>query len=125
MNKQEIEKAIETITIIHEHIDLECDLNEDLTRYYSTIISALQQQLTNGWISVSERLPNTEECNLYHKMHPCHRQFICTIKIKGTLQTRQLFFSKVFGWMYGPDDYNQHVIAWRSLPEPYKEVSNE
>lgn len=80
-----------------------------------------EKQLNNGWIPVSERSPNEEECNLYEVMHPCHRQFICTVKIgEYEPQTRQLFFSKVFGWKYGPEDYNEHVIAWQPLPEVWK-----
>ena len=80
------------------------------------------EQTNIEWIPISKRLPNDKECNLYDVTHPCHRQFICTVKIgEYEPQTRQLFFSKVFGWKYGPEDYNDCVIAWQPLPTPYKE----
>lgn len=79
-----------------------------------------------GWIPVSERLPNEEECEKFDIGHPNSRKFLCTIKIGDyEPQIRELYFSKLFGWKYGPEDYNEHVIAWQPLPESYKEGSNE
>jgi hypothetical protein len=87
----------------------------------NTAIEALEKQMMDRWIPITERLPNEEECNIYTVMHPYYRQFICTIEIKSEVQTRQLFYSKVFGWEYGPEDYNKFVTAWKPLTEPYKE----
>ena len=103
---------------------------EDTKKYHNNnieslnlAIKTLEKQLTNSWIPVSERLPNDEECNKFDLMHPNHRKFICTIKIADyEPQTRELYFSEIFGWKYGPEDYNKYVIAWMSIPESYKEV---
>jgi len=89
-------------------------------------IKALEKQVNNGWIPVSERLPNNEECYKFDKNHPSRRKFLCSIKIKNYEPiTRELHFSEIFGWKYGPADYNKYVIAWQELPEPYKEGENE
>jgi len=90
------------------------------------IIEALRDQLNNGWIPVSDRLPNKEECNKFDDIkHPNYRKFLCTIKIADyEPQTRELYFSKIFGWKYGPTDYNKYVIAWQPLPETYREGEN-
>lgn len=53
MNKQEIEKAL-------KHVDDKLSgFSEDgkLRKIYASIREALTQQLNNGWIPVSERLP--------------------------------------------------------------------
>lgn len=84
------------------------------------IVERVAAEYNNGWIPCSERLPSESECEKYEIQHPCHRQFMCTIKIKDSVQTRQLFYSKVFGWKYGPEDYNKYVIAWQPLPQPYE-----
>lgn len=95
------------------------DERQELYKAIETI-----EQTNIEWIPCSDRLPNEEECNLYEATHPCHRQFICTVKIgEYEPQTRQLFFSKIAGWKYGPEDYNKYVTHWQPLPEPYKEVS--
>lgn len=53
MNKQEIEKAIEFLS---RYKDDEV-YTEQCISSHMMAISALQQQLTNGWIPVTERLP--------------------------------------------------------------------
>lgn len=72
------------------------------------------------WIPISKRLPNNVECNKFDIEHSNHRRFLCTIKIPGYEPlVRELFFSEVFGWKYGAEDYNEYVVAWRALPVPY------
>ncbi len=87
-----------------------------------------KKQLNSGWIPVSERLPNEEECNKHKtdELSANYRKFLCTIKIQDyESQTRELYFSEIWGWKYGAEDYNKYVIAWQPLPEPYKEVEDE
>lgn len=99
----------------------------ELILAYETAVSVLEKQLNGGWILVSERLPNEKECNRFDDIrHPNYRKFLCTIKIADyESQIRELYLSKIFGWKYGPEDYNEYVIAWQPLPEKYREVENE
>lgn len=95
------------------------------TSYLVRLIKKFDKANNNGWIPVSERLPSKGECSTFDVTHPNYRKFLCTIKIADyELITRELYFSKIFGWKYGPEDYNEHVIAWQNLTEPYKEVLN-
>lgn len=119
MNKQEIENAIKVLASFDRTEDIE------LRDAVEIAVPILEKQLNNGWIPVSERLPNEEECNLYDVMHPCHRQFICTVKVENyEPQTRQLFFSDIFGWKYGLGDYNEYVMAWQPPPSVWKGENN-
>lgn len=97
--------------------------NEEIISKMAKRLKAFEENTFNmGWISVSERLPNEEECDKFDILHPLNRKFLCTIKIGDfNPEPRLMFFSKVFGWKYGADDYNEYVIAWQPLPEPYKE----
>ncbi len=114
------------ISIVMKNTKLMNELQEN-----EEIISKMAKRLksfegntfNSGWIPISERLPNDEECDKYDNSHPLSRKFLCTIKIGDfNPEPRLMFFSKVFGWKYGADDYNKYVIAWQPLPEPYKEV---
>jgi len=93
------------------------------TSYLVMLIKKFDKENNNGWIPVSNRLPNKKECNKFDDcMHSNYRKFLCTIKIADYEPiTRELYYSKIFGWKYGPSDYNKYVIAWQPLPEPYKE----
>ncbi|MDF2880168.1 MAG: hypothetical protein K0R54_725 [Clostridiaceae bacterium] len=83
-------------------------------------MSDIKKKLNGSWIPVEERLPSEEECKKFDVEHPNYRSFICTIKIADyEPQTRTIFFSEIFGWKYGAEDYNRYVTAWQTLPEPY------
>lgn len=99
--------------------------NEELISKMAKRLKAFEENIFNiGWISVNKRLPSDEECSKYDNLHPLNRKFLCTIKIGDfNPEPRLLFYSKVFGWKYGPEDYNEYVTAWQSLPEPYEEES--
>ncbi|OZV12324.1 hypothetical protein CIW83_09515 [Tissierella sp. P1] len=113
----DIEKTIDELRYIKEYFHVDKGSLE-------LAINILEKQLKDKWIPVSERLPNDTECNEFDDMHPNHRKFLCTIKIADyEPQIRVLFLSEVFGWKYGADDYNKYVIAWKPLPELYKEVN--
>lgn len=99
--------------------------DEEIISKMAKRLKAFEGNIFNmDWIPVSERLPNDEECSKFDNLHPLSRKFLCTIKIGDfNPEPRLLFYSKVFGWKYGADDYNEYVVAWQPLPEPYKEVS--
>ena len=103
MNKQEIEKAISHLTML-------CKLDgKSKQPFYELAISALEYQLTNGWIPVSERLPEDfikvltcdKEGNIHITNH-CHE------------------YEYPFGISENHPRYYMPV-AWQPLPEPYKE----
>lgn len=83
-------------------------------------ISALTQQLTDAWIPVTERLPDSNKCL---------RVFV-TIKCKESGHA----YPDRLRWCYGEFEWpngnklsgKSEVIAWKPdiLPEPYKEVSD-
>lgn len=84
-------------------------------------IKALEDKSGDKWIPVSERLPSDEEINKYISIHPNYRQFLCTVKFADyEPQTRLIYFEES-GWRYMGEDYNKHVIAWKPLPETYKD----
>ena len=137
MNKQEIGKAIETLKKYH---DLLLEVYADYSVYskaenYSdkslelasrantvknavgTAITHMSQQLNNGWIPVSERLP--EDIGWYRttdislgKKHP----MVCTGWWNGSKfidfldEKRECSFDLNF------------VTAWKGEEEPYKEA---
>lgn len=109
MNKQEIEKALEFIN------DLMGDNKDDLffnNKIGETIKIALAQQLNGRWISVSERLPEKDG------------NYWVTVK---NLTGYEALNSETFECCYAYGEWNfpgwqdNKVIAWQSLPEPYKE----
>jgi len=114
MNKQE--------TTAQEAIDIINDVTwQDNGRHYGKIeavrnlaISALTQQLNNGWIPCKFRQPSDEE----------------SIKYKGefTIQNAKHILPYTATWnrsekLWQDDEGYQidYVTAWQPLPEPYKE----
>lgn len=85
-----------------------------------TGIKALEKQLNDRWIPVSERLPGDEEINKLNYSHPNHRKFLCTIQIASYKPQIRLLYFGVMGWLYEGENYDDYVIAWKPLPEPYK-----
>lgn len=84
-------------------------------------ISALEKQLTNGWISVKNRFPNMEEC----QRNDC--RFITTDGNRR-YQRHYDYAEKVFGEPFHHNTMNFYidkcVIAWQPLPEKYKEENH-
>lgn len=117
MNKQEIEKAI------WELEELKNQYWE--SRYYTpieTAISALQQQLNNGWIPVSERLPEPKEwCWVWFDYDEDGHS-------SGNGFCEKMYLSSNGKWMKNTlstvkDEYMDCIRAWQPYfePEPYKE----
>ena len=111
MNKQEIEKAIEWISGDRDNYDT----RDHAYHYLDLAVKVLTQQLNNGWIPVSEKLP--EENGTYivtqatHSLRDCDKVLrldtVCVDYSNGTWRRAK----------------HLEVIAWQPLPEPYKEVS--
>lgn len=115
-----IENAIKYLkqSIIDE-VELVCE--EEHNEALEVAIKALEDKSGCKWIPVSERLPSDEEINKYISIHPNYRQFLCTVKFADyEPQTRLIYFEES-GWLYMGEDYNKHVIAWKPLPEAYRD----
>lgn len=102
MNKQEIEKAIE---LLKRSTLLDWEFTtEEHDKALKLAISALEHQLTNGWIPVSDRLPNKEGWYLIS----IHKNWV---PVTDEFKNGHFMF------------YAGMTEAWQPLPEPYKEVS--
>lgn len=107
MNKQEIEIAIEIIASDKKAFE---SVNHggftNKIKAFELAISVLEQQLTNGWISVYEQLPeiNTEVLATYSS---------------GDMSVD--FIQNDGDWFWEDREEGLEVIAWRPLPEPYTE----
>lgn len=114
MNKQEIESAY---CVIGHMLEME----QYPSRFYKKDLEiakeALQQQLTNGWIPVSERLPNQEESIKYRAVFLIQDKYIDLPYMAIWNRIKNI-------WVDEDGDRINSVIAWQPLPEPYKEVSD-
>lgn len=78
----------------------------------STAITALEHQQSGGWIPVSERLPlDTGYYTITNKL--------------GRLENLWFKATEKKWYFFHSDVEHLQVVAWRPLPQPYKEMSNE
>lgn len=113
-------KIKETIEVFQDQIewikaitDTESEgLCEGCIEYFETAIEVLEKQLPkkpdadNDWIPCSERLPEDGT-------------YLCTLD--GELLGEQEPFTGMCGIKNGKWDEEGCVIAWKPLPEPYKQ----
>jgi hypothetical protein len=110
MNKQVIEKAIEFLS---RYLDDEV-YTEQCIRSHMMAISALQQQLTNGWIPCKDGFPDK---NGNYVVSVFNNQNNKSITMVSSWQ--------VTVGLFGIEDSYQRVIAWQPLPPEYKEPPHE
>ena len=81
------------------------NMDKDDAEAIRVIIQALEQQ---RWIPVSEQLPITVDIKYFwvctDKGHQCKAEWL------------------VWHWNYHNIPIGEKIIAWRELPEPYREV---
>lgn len=87
------------------------------------VIGYAEKQLNDRWIPVSEKLPDVRQ-------HESGESIEFIAMIKGAKVPTTLNISSDGNWFdYMYEDYNgKHtfdVLAWKPLPEPYKEKFNE
>jgi len=114
MNKQEIEKAIYVMKNI-KHLLVDVIGNKNNEKELDMAISALEHQLTNGWIPVSERLPEEG------------RYLVTTVY--GEVKESEFDLKK--WWQIDNSTISLEweeepikVVAWQPLPEPYTDTTN-
>lgn len=134
MNKQLLEDAIngleqlkpvlQRMLIRTNYEGLGREDAQELGEHFDIALECMQKQLTGGWIPVSERLPeeNGHYLVTYHEWgkgdYLPEFDFTC-IKIlrfyRGEFKMPICCDNKI------DDDIGREVLAWRELPEPYKE----
>lgn len=75
----------------------------------------------DGWIPVEERLPEERAVN------PVTRDayvYPVAVDLGGVIDTRYYSFWKGHWYNQGPKIMDDMVIAWRTLPEPYRPKEN-
>ena len=110
MNKQEIEKAIETLEDMKGVFDTRSHKQYSLSAL-DLAISALEKQLNNGWIPVSERLPK-EGRYLVTTAYGEVKESEFDLKKWWQIDNGKISLA----WEEEPIK----VVAWQSLPEPWK-----
>ena len=131
MNKQEIQETINELHRMKKRLTgaQGCSVNHQEANAYSAkclrlAISALEHQLTNGWIPVSERLPeeNGHYLVTYHEWgkgeHLPEFDFTCVKILRfyhGEFKMPVCCNDKI------EQDIGREVLAWRELPEPYRD----
>lgn len=128
----DIEKAIELLKTINQNMkvdhmtkDMWDGVTEEETREYiedfgliNLAISALEKHHKNDWIPVSERLPQLPDGKSFIPLN------VTILAPSGLRNTVQMTWELKRGnptWCYLGETSDWNVIAWQSLPEPYKE----
>ena len=125
MNKQ----LLDLLEKCREEIENLYGRDIDLTNEITDMMDKLEQQLTNGWIPVSERLP--KEYGTY--MVAWRPINMTETDVKAKTRSQIAHFYEILE--YDPEDEtgwletieqsqgSYEILAWQPLPEPYKEVA--
>ena len=113
MIRQDIEKAIEyfnnaTVSFASPAAGVKAMKIRDLA------IEALQRMLNNGWIPVTERLPEESIDGITDDFV----SYNVSLKFDHAECTRTYKFGRGKWWNEGTD-MTKYVIAWRQLPDVY------
>jgi hypothetical protein len=116
MNKQEIENTILNLKSIYNVLE-DCgrNLRED-KKCLDMAISALTQQLNNGWIPFDSRLPSHEEyCKNDGRfiVTDGNRRYQSVFNIYEKRFEKELYYSRFIV-------EDKCVIAWQPLPPEYR-----
>lgn len=116
--KEFIEKMISRL----EEKDDDCGCGKIDVWEAISIVNQLAEEYNNGWIPVSERLP--EEKPFGDSEHTCSDGVLITVKHdRGT--TVGMGCLTRGHWFYLKGATEIDVIAWKPLPTPYKEGAEQ
>ncbi len=95
-------------------------INLDLASENENLLEQIQEMKDKAWISVTERLPK-------EKINPItvdYSEYQCTVRFGNLYDVRSYKYGEGH-WRLGAGIVDDYVIAWRELPEPYKEENEE
>jgi hypothetical protein len=98
-------EAISLLRGLEKSLDGYCELNEDGKKAFNKAISALEEQ---EWIPRKERLPKKDDTYLISGKWADGKEAVCECEY---LRDDGYFMTS----------WNFDVIAWKNLPEPYRE----
>ena len=107
-----VEKALQRVNELIK----KCDEDSEEYTDYIVMKQALEKQLTDRWIPVSERLPE----EIIDKLTRDFTEYNVSLKFDDKKCVRTYKFGNERWWNNG-NDMTKYVIAWRPLPETYKE----
>lgn len=116
----DIEKVIELFKH-HELVKFiipNCGEREYKTVEFTDVVEILEKQLDNGWVAVSERLPN--KAGLYLVSN--NMSIVQKLDIDDYHNETEIMY---FSLKHKKFNTNSIVIAWQPLPEPYKEENHD
>ena len=122
---QELEKILEEIEKLRMTYSFQSERGQHLSRNNNMIIDAVEKiirkHMNDGWISVEDRLPKR---TLDEKMNKSYKKYLVFIdSVDGwDIDIAVYDFWNDKKWCEAHDGYGEieNVIAWRSLPEPYR-----
>lgn len=76
---------------------------QEVCKFLANLMDVLEKQITEGWIPVSERLPQDEQ------------------KVLVTTRSGNLIDVDTSIFYHASAFWEHYVIAWAPLPEPYRE----
>ncbi len=110
-----VEKILEEIHEKSFYVDMELAVN------YEDVEEIVRKRMNDGWIPVSERLPegnaiNPVTCDAY--VYPV------TVDFGGVTDVRYYSFYKGHWYNQSPKIMDDLVTAWRERPDPYRKKMN-
>ena len=120
-NREAIREAIENLKgcvvsyEVDEHGNPNGNVTADLTmEIINMAISALEKQEKDGWIPVTERMPESDHDDLEYPT--------VLVSIPNSEVCTACYYESTKEWGTG-EDYDRicYPTAWRPLPEPYTE----
>lgn len=87
---------------------------------YDIAISALEKQLNNGWIPVSEELPEEHRCSDEDDCYRMSENVLCSAYNEDINEYETWIDYTIDGEWQAHEYYEGEKLAWQPLPTPYR-----